>query len=128
VACSPGRVRTRARAAGNSCDRDRQVRPALGDHGDDLRCSSLTLVRPSFLPDANHETGRRATQDLSAVATVFPDRGIVLFLFLLIGTLSLGGNEALFGFASLLVGAWLLQIRPSYILGIAYVRPRGGSS
>jgi len=50
---------------------------------------------------------------------VFLIEGIVLFLFLLIGTLL--RRRALFGFASLLVGAWLLQIKALFILGIAYV-------
>jgi len=50
---------------------------------------------------------------------VFLIEGLVLFLFLLIGTAL--RRRAFFGFASLLVGAWLVQIKALTVLGIAYV-------
>jgi len=78
----------------------------------------LTLV--VVVPYLTHNHNR-STSDLKTLSAVhvFLIEGIVLFLFLLIGTLL--RRRALFGFASLLVGAWLLQIKALFILGIAYV-------
>ena len=77
---------------------------------------TLIVVVP-YLTHKNHQS----TSDLKTLGAVhvFLFEGIVLFIFLLLGTLL--RRRALFGFASLLVGFWLLQIKALSILGIAYV-------
>ena len=77
---------------------------------------TLVVVVPYLVNNHKHSTSDLKT--LSAVH-VFLIEGIVLFLFLLIGTAL--RRRAFFGFASLLVGAWLVQIKALTVLGIAYV-------
>ncbi len=79
---------------------------------------ALTLI--VVVPYLMHHNNK-STSDLKTLGAVhvFLFEGIVLFAFLLIGTLA--KRRALFGFASLLVGFWLLQIRALSVLGIAYV-------
>ncbi len=78
----------------------------------------LTLI--VVVPYLRHNHNQ-STSDLKTLGAVhvFLFEGIVLFVFLGIGTLL--KRRALFGFASLLVGFWLLQIKALSILGIAYV-------
>jgi hypothetical protein len=66
----------------------------------------------------NHTRSASDLKTMSAVH-VFLLEGIILFLFLLLGTIV--KRRALLGFASLFVGAWLVQIKALSILGIAYV-------
>ena len=77
---------------------------------------TLVVVIPYLVH--NHAKSTSDLKTLSAVH-VFLIEGLVLFLFLLIGTML--RRRALFGFASLLVGAWLVQIKALTVLGIAYV-------
>ena len=77
---------------------------------------TLVVVIPYLVH--NHTKSTSDLKTLSAVH-VFLVEGLVLFVFLLIGTML--RRRALFGFASLLVGAWLVQIRALTVLGIAYV-------
>jgi len=79
---------------------------------------ALTLI--VVVPYLTH-SNNKSTSDLKTLGAVhvFLFEGIVLFAFLLIGTVL--RRRALFGFASLLVGFWLLQIKALSILGIAYV-------
>ena len=78
----------------------------------------LALTMIVVVPYLAH---KNKTSDLKTMGAVhvFLFEGIVLFIFLLIGTVL--KRRALFGFASLLVGFWLLQIKALSILGIAYV-------
>jgi hypothetical protein len=66
----------------------------------------------------HHKVSSSELKTMSAVH-VFLIEGIVLAAFLLLGTLL--RRRALLGFASLLVGAWLVEIRALAILGIAYL-------
>jgi hypothetical protein len=66
----------------------------------------------------HHKVSSNELKTMSAVH-VFLIEGIVLAAFLLLGTLL--RRRALLGFASLLVGAWLVEIRALAILGIAYL-------
>ena len=77
---------------------------------------ALTLI--VVIPYLTHHNKTSDLKTMSAVH-VFLLEGIVLFLFLLTGTIL--KRRALFGFASLLVGFWLLQIKALSVLGIAYV-------
>ena len=79
---------------------------------------ALTLI--VVIPYLRHsqKLSTNGLKTLSAVH-VFLLEGIVLFIFLGIGTFL--RRRALFGFASLLVGFWLLQIKALSLLGIAYV-------
>ncbi len=78
----------------------------------------LALTMIVVVPYLTH---KNKTSDLKTMGAVhvFLLEGIVLFIFLLLGTIL--KRRALFGFASLLVGFWLLQIKALSILGIAYV-------
>jgi len=79
---------------------------------------ALTIV--VVVPYLVHNHARSAS-DLKTMSAVhvFLLEGIVLFFFLLLGTIV--KRRALLGFASLFVGAWLVQIKALSILGIAYV-------
>jgi len=103
-----------ARAAVNSLD-PRERRIAITATIFEL---ALTLI--VVVPYLTHKNNR-STSDLKTLGAVhvFLFEGIVLFIFLLLGTLL--RRRALFGFASLLVGFWLLQIKALSVLGIAYV-------
>ena len=69
---------------------------------------ALTLI--VVVPYLTH-SNNKSTSDLKTLGAVhvFLLEGIVLFVFLLLGTVL--RRRALFGFASLLVGFWLLQIK-----------------
>ena len=103
-----------ARAAVNSLD-PRERRIAITATIFEL---ALTLI--VVVPYLTHKNNR-STSDLKTLGAVhvFLFEGIVLFIFLLLGTFL--RRRALFGFASLLVGFWLLQIKALSVLGIAYV-------
>jgi hypothetical protein len=79
---------------------------------------ALTLI--VVVPYLRHSQ-KLSTSDLKTLGAVhvFLLEGIVLFVFLGIGTFL--RRRALFGFASLLVGFWLIQIKALSLLGIAYV-------
>jgi hypothetical protein len=102
----------RARAAVNYLDQ-REGRIAITATVFEL---ALTLI--VVVPYLTHSNKSNDLKTMGAVH-VFLLEGIVLFFFLLAGTLF--KRRALFGFASLLVGFWLLQIKSLSILGIAYV-------
>lgn len=80
----------------------------------------LVLTGVVVIPYLTHPHSR-STSDLKTLNAVhiFLIEGIVLFAVLLIGTLV--RRRALVGFASLLVGLWLLEIKALSLLGIAYV-------
>lgn len=78
----------------------------------------LALTMIVVVPYLTHNNKTSDLKTMGAVH-VFLFEGIVLFIFLLIGTIL--KRRALFGFASLLVGFWLLQIKALSVLGIAYV-------
>ena len=80
--------------------------------------SELALTMIVVVPYLTHNNKTSDLKTMGAVH-VFLFEGLVLFIFLLLGTLL--KRRALFGFASLLVGFWLLQIKALSILGIAYV-------
>jgi len=65
-----------------------------------------------------HKPSSSELKTMSAVH-VFLIEGLVLGALLMLGTLV--KRRALLGFASLLVGAWLLQIKALSLLGIAYL-------
>src|SRR5271165_3269697 len=66
----------------------------------------------------NHKLSANELKTMSAVH-VFLVEGVVLGAFLLVGTML--RRRALLGFASLLVGFWLLHIKALSLLGIAYM-------
>jgi hypothetical protein len=66
----------------------------------------------------SHKPSSSELKTMSAVH-VFLIEGVVLGAFLLLGTLV--KRRALLGFASLIVGAWLLEIKALFLLGIAYL-------
>jgi hypothetical protein len=66
----------------------------------------------------HHKVSSSELKTMSAVH-VFLIEGILLGAFLLLGTIL--RRRALVGFASLLVGAWLVEIRALAVLGIAYL-------
>ena len=66
----------------------------------------------------SHKVSSSELKTMSAVH-VFLIEGLVLAAFLLLGTMV--RRRALLGFASLLVGAWLVQIKALALLGIAYL-------
>ena len=80
----------------------------------------LALTAIVVVPYLNHshKVSSSELKTMSAVH-VFLIEGIVLGAILLLGTLV--RRRALLGFASLLVGAWLVEIKALAILGIAYL-------
>ena len=66
----------------------------------------------------NHQRSTSELKTLGAVH-IFLIEGLLLGVVLLVGTLV--KRRALLGFASLLVGIWLLQIKALSLLGIAYL-------
>jgi hypothetical protein len=111
---SPAAKSEATRTAVNMLDpRERR----LGFFATVLELALTAIVVVPYL-NHSHKVSSSELKTMSAVH-VFLIEGIVLGAILLLGTLV--RRRALLGFASLLVGAWLVEIKALAILGIAYL-------